>query len=188
MDAIEYLTSVAVVEACRSGWPYRVERSDRSEAVYVKVLRDGHWRGLRIASHTPFYRCSADYEQVLVPRLVEGVTALADAEAAVVAAVRAGGTVVADPEEVHEALFRAWRDLRHGVEREGAGGTRWRWDETSLRWKSVSGLHNPGRDGDEADLAPTDPPRQVLRPGAESDVRHRLNVRAVWAFDEQAKT
>lgn len=190
MDAIEYLTAVAVVDACRAGHEYRIERSSRSEATYIKVCRGGTWYGLRIASHLPYYRSSADYEQVLVPRAVESAAELADAAAAVAAGVTTGGRVVADPSEVDEALFAAWRRLRHDVTAETSPGVRWTWDEDRLRW-----LPSPPADRRAASAegrasneeAPRDPPRPSLSPREESAIRHRLNLRAAWAHDEQQR-
>jgi hypothetical protein len=77
-----------------------VEESDRSEAKYLYVRREYAWFGYRIACHEPFHVCSEDYFQILVPwRTVRNV--LEHAQKYFARALREGGTVVADPAEVH---------------------------------------------------------------------------------------
>jgi hypothetical protein len=161
VNVIEYLSAIAVVEACRSGFEYRVESSSRSEAVYIKIRRGASWYGLRLASHEPYYRCSADYEQFLVPPTVVHVAELANLEARLIQAVRAGGCVVADPIEVDEALFAAWRSLRDGATIETPPGVHWRWDEASLRWElaEITGRRASAEDRVAyAHMAPSDAP------------------------------
>lgn len=144
IDAVNYLRDAAVEETARLGWEFDVDQSDRSEAVYVKVKRGEFWFGTRIASHEPFYECSADYQQVLVPRWVDDVTVLAEAERRLIEAVRDGGRVIADPQEISAALRQAWGEPRG----------------------RLSGLPLSGRE--------------------QSLIRHRLNFRARWIYDETA--
>ncbi|MEM9355734.1 MAG: hypothetical protein AAGB04_05945 [Pseudomonadota bacterium] len=82
-----------------------IEHSDRSEAAYLHVQRGKTWFGYRIACHLPVYPCSADYQQIIVPR---------DADADVFAnsveflrlAVRSHGQIVASPAEVSGFIKR----------------------------------------------------------------------------------
>ena len=195
IDSVEYLHAVAVLTCVRAGLGYEIERSDRSEAFYVKVFRDGAagpgtWFGTRVASHLPVYRCSQDPAQIHVPRTVADPAELADAERRLVREIRAGGRPVADPDEVREALFAAFREQRDGAERPGPAGTRWRWRERTLRWKLTSVDGVPAADVPDgvrravARFAPPDAPDGRLAPREQSAIRHRLNARARWAYDE----
>ncbi len=212
-DSMEYLHAVAVLACVRSGLRYRIERSELSEAFYVRIFRPagdgaagdgaagdgaagdgepGHWWGVRVASHLPVYRCSQDDAQVHVPRRVADPDELRDAERALVEHIRSGGRVVADPHEVREALFAAFRDKRDGTERDGPAGSRWRWRERTLRWRLLAVDDAPAAEA-PADLrraiarfAPPDAPAVRLTPREQSAVRHRLNARARWAYEEEA--
>ena len=194
VDSIAVLHAVATLECVELGGRYEIERSDRSEAFYVKVFRDdhvgGHWWGTRVASHLPVYACSQDGAQVHVPRFVPDRAALRDAERELTRHVRSGGRVVADPHEVREALFAAFREARDGREVAGPAGTRWRWREAALRWRLVSVDGVPAADvpGDlrrlAARFAPAEAPTARVPPREQSAVRHRLNRRARWAWEE----
>ena len=107
-----YLAGVAVEAARQAGWECHCEQSDRSEATYIKVRRGEFWFGVRIACHEPWYACSADYLQILVPLWVESIEHLADAEFRLCEAVRVGGLVIADPAEVDLALHHAQITIR----------------------------------------------------------------------------
>ena len=200
-DSVDYLHAIATLECVRSGFKYRIERSELSEAFYVKIHRPGgerlndphaprYWWGTRVAAHSPVYRCSQDDAQVHVPRTVAEPGELASAERALVQHIRAGGRVVADPDEVREAMFAAFREKRDGVERTGPAGGRWRWRERSLRWRLIAVDGVPAADvpGDlrraVARFAPPDAPDARLTPREQSAVRHRLNARARWAYEE----
>ena len=189
MNPIAYLKSIATVEACRANYEFAIEHSDRSEAVYVKVWREGFWRGVRIAAHVPHYPCSGDYEQVLVPASIDSVDEIAEQEQLLIAAVRSGRMVIADPLEVDEAMFQAWRQKRHGVCQSGPRRTRFRWDESSDCWM-LSRIGDRLPTDDEmlafAAEAPTNSPVVRLTPREQSAVRHRLNHRARWIYDETA--
>ena len=195
VDAIAYLHAVAVLECARAGRPYRIERSDRSEAFYVKVFRPepggSYWRGVRVASHLPVYECSRDSAQIHVPRQAPAPDDLAAAEEELKRQIRTGGAVVADPDEVREALFAAFRELRDGSERPGPAGTRWRWDERRLRWKLTAVDGAPAATLDRplrrrlARFAPPDAPDVHLGPREQSAIRARLNARARWAWEEE---
>ena len=189
MDPIAYLKAVATVEALRGNYEYAIEHSDRSEAVYVKVHRDGFWWGLRIAAHVPHYPCSADYEQVLVPPAINSVAEVAEQEQALIAAMRAGGMVIADPLEVDEAMFQAWRQKRDGVWQRGPRRTRWRWDESCGCWVLSRVGDREATIEEREDFAgdiPQLPPLVRLTPREQSAIRHRLNHRARWIYDETA--
>ena len=197
-DSVDYLHAIAVLECVRSGLRYRIERSELSEAFYVKVFRPigagqgagGHWWGTRVAAHLPVYRCSQDDAQIHVPRTVADPAELAAAERELIRHLRTGGRVVADPDEVREALFAAFREKRDGVERVGPAGARWRWREKTLRWKLIAVDGVPAADvpGDVrrlvARFVPADAPDVRLAPREQSAVRHRLNARARWVYEE----
>ncbi|QDT14358.1 hypothetical protein [Alienimonas californiensis] len=208
VDSIEYLHAVVVLACVRTGLRYGIDRSDRSEAFYVKLFRPlgspsplggaprheaerGHWWGVRVAAHLPVYRCSQDYAQIHVPRTVADPAELRAAERGLIRQIEAGGRVIADPEEVREAMFAAFRTKRDGVERPGPAGGRWRWREKSLRWKLIAVDGVPAADvpGDVrrlvARFVPTEAPAVRLTPREQSDVRHRLNARARWAYEEE---
>ena len=215
VDSIAYLHAAATLACVGTGLKYRIERSDRSEAFYVKVLRpgspsplggarrenappsgdgepgeSGHWWGTRVACHLPVYRCSQDYAQIHVPKFAADPAELADTRRDLERHVADGGVVVADPDEVREALFAAFRESRDGVETAGPAGTRWRWREKTLRWKllSVDGVPAADVPGDlrrlVARFVPPDAPDGRVHPRRQSDVRHRLNRRARWAWEE----
>ena len=217
VDSIAYLHAAATLACVGTGLKYRIERSDRSEAFYVKLFRPaspsppagasrresaspsgdgeagatgGHWWGTRVACHLPVYRCSQDYAQIHVPKFAADPAELAPARRELERHVRSGGVVVADPDEVREALFAAFRESRDAVETAGPAGTRWRWRERTLRWKLVSVDGVPAADvpGDlrrlVARFVPPDAPDGRVRPRRQSDIRHRLNRRARWAWEE----
>ena len=198
VDSIAYLHAAATLACVATGLRYRIERSDRSEAFYVKVFRPGgnrggggHWWGTRVACHLPVYRCSQDYAQIHVPKFVAAPEELAAARRQLEREIDGGGVVVGDPEEIREAMFAAFRDARDGHEQPGPAGTRWRWRERTLRWKLLSVDGVPAADV-PADLrrlaaafAPADAPTPHLHPRVQSGVRHRLNRRARWAWEEQ---
>ena len=101
------------MEAARqAGWERHCEQSDRSGATYVTARRGEFWFGVRIACHEPWYACSADYLQILVPAWVESIEQLTHAEARLCEAVLQGGLVIADPEEVELALHQALAAIR----------------------------------------------------------------------------
>lgn len=190
MDAIEYLKAVATVEACRGGYEYTIERSNVSEATYVKLRRDDTWYGIRIAAHVPYYASSADYEQILVPLEVLGAAEVAEAEAHLVRAVHHGGRIVADPQETAIALLQALRAKRHGAVVRGEQRTVWRWDENVLTWRLVRVDDRPAAPADEELLAQNHPgnaPEVHLSSAEQSAIRHRLNLRAEWSHEETLK-
>ena len=201
VDAIGYLHAAAVLACVETGLKYRIERSDRSEAFYVKLFRPddggaaengggGHWWGTRVAAHLPVYRCSQDYAQIHVPKRVPDPADLADARRELERQIRTGGIVVADPDEVREAMFAAFRAGRDGTETAGPAGTRWRWRERTLRWKLLAADGVPAAElpGDLrrrlARFAPADAPATRLTPREQSAIRHRLNARARWTWEE----
>ncbi|NNJ26150.1 hypothetical protein [Alienimonas chondri] len=222
VDSIEYLHAAATLACIRGGRRYRIDRSELSEAFYVKVFRpagspspldgapasgsappngdgepgevekqSGAWWGTRVAAHQPVYRCSQDYAQIHVPREVADPAELDDAEQSLIAAIERGGRVVADPDEVREAMFEAFRGKRDGTERSGPAGARWRWREETLRWKllSIDGVPAAEMPGDIrraiAVFVPPDAPDVRLTPREQSEVRRRLNARARWTYEEQ---
>ena len=191
VDSIELLHAAAVLACVTTGLKYRIERSDRSEAFYVKLFRpDGHWWGTRVACHSPVYRCSQDYAQIHVPRFAADPADLDAARRELERHVQSGGIVVADPDEVREALFAAFRAKRDGAETTGPAGTRWRWREETLRWKllAVDGERVADVPAEVrrsvARFAPPDAPAVRLTPREQSAVRNRLNARARWAWEE----
>lgn len=190
MDAIRYLKAVATVEACRAGCEHVIERSNVSEATYIKLCRGGAWYGIRIAAHLPYYVSSADYEQILVPLEIENVAEVADAEADLVRAIHHGGRVVADPQETAVALLQALRTKRHGTIARGARRSVWRWDEHALVWRLVRVRDRTATPQDEERLAtrqPASAPEVRLTSAEQSAVRHRLNLRAEWSHEETLK-
>lgn len=98
-------------EAERLGLRFWLSRSETSEAAYISVLRNDVWYGVRIATHPAAYAASSDPAQVLLP---PGTTAdeLPAWRDLVRGLVRSGGEVVADPEEVEEAITAAIREER----------------------------------------------------------------------------
>lgn len=187
IDTIVYLTSVAIVEAARAGLEVEIDRSRQSEAVYVRVERQGFWYGLRIAAHEPHHLCSADCEQFIVPHTVESVSMVAAEEARLRKSVLNGGRVVADGAEVAEALLEEVRRQRDGVCRAGAHATLWKWQETTLTWQLT---RVKGRVPDALQERvlqqdrPAGPPEIRLTPTEQCAIRHRLNLRAAWACEE----
>ena len=190
MDAIEYLKAVATVEACRGGYGFKIERSDVSEATYVKVRRDQTWYGIRIAAHPPYYASSADYEQILVPLQVENLPELADAEVDLVRAIHTGGRVVADPQETAFALLEALREKRGRTILRAQHRTVWKWDENALLWHLLRVDDRTATLADEERLSsyrPLNAPEIRLTSAEQSAVRHRLNLRAEWSHEEARK-
>ena len=112
IESVPYLTGIAIEEARQAGWECHCEQSDRSEATYIKVRRGEFWFGVRIACHEPWYACSADYLQILVPPWVESIEQLAHAALRLCDAVTQGGLVIADPAEVDFALLQALAMIR----------------------------------------------------------------------------
>jgi hypothetical protein len=187
MDAIDYLKALATIEACRGGYEFKIERSDVSEATYVKVRRDETWYGIRIASHPHYYASSADYEQVLVSLQVENAAELADAEADLVRSIHDGGRIVADPQETAFALLEELRAKRGRTIVRGDQRTVWKWDEDALFWRLLRVDNRAATPADERRLAhfrPLNAPEVRLTSAEQSAVRHRLNLRAEWAHEE----
>jgi|GEM_PF-123921 len=91
--------------AQNSGYENHVAQSHRSESTYLRILRNGHWFGLRISSHEAVYSASADFEQLIVP-----VSKLCPedfrsrAHAHVRRYLTHGGRVVASPQETEAAI------------------------------------------------------------------------------------
>ena len=112
IESVPWLAGIAVEAARQAGWECLCEQSDRSEATYIKIRRGEIWFGVRIACHEPWYACSADYLQILVPPWVESIEQLAHAELRLCDAVRHGGLVIADPAEVEFALHQALTTIR----------------------------------------------------------------------------
>ena len=220
VDSIAYLHAAATLACVETGLRYRIERSDRSEAFYVKVFRPGSpsplggahthdappsgdgepgrtagdWWGTRVACHLPVYRCSQEYAQVHVPKFAADPAELADARRELERHIATGGVVVADPDEVREAMFAAFRASRSGTEAAGPAGTRWRWRERTLRWRliSVDGVSAADLPADlrraVARFTPPDAPDAHLPPREQSAIRSRLNRRARWAWEERLAT
>ena len=117
MNFIEELGAYAVSLAGELGYPYHVERSHPTESVYVRVMRDGHWFGLRISAHDPAYDCSADFQQLMVPEQAAGEELQQSARREIDRFVQSCGRVVADPFEVQEAIQEAFLEARSGGRR-----------------------------------------------------------------------
>lgn len=112
IDAVKHLDRYAKRRLVESGMLFHRVASTASEAVYFSIRRGDWWYGMRIAAHPPVYACSADYEQVLVPRRVVDADVLLPQEMRIDAIVESGGHVVASPEEVIEAVERELSVLR----------------------------------------------------------------------------
>lgn len=187
MKVIDFLEVLAVRTAQQSALELRIDRSALSEAVYLKVRREGEWRGIRLASHPPVYACSRDPVQVLVPLEAVSPDDITPFALRVVAEVLVGGRVIADPDEVDRTLEEARRLARDGAWRRGARHTYWQWSETEAAWRLTRIRARRPQAGDAeryADCRPTAPPVVRLSAEAESAVRHRLNVRACWSHEE----
>ena len=161
-DTVVELARSGVELARDRGWICIVERSDRSEATYLHVERDAGWFGYRIASHEPFYPCSATYEQILVPRIVNEES-LNHYTVFLSESMSRAGKVVADPSEVQSAIAAA--ELRHAdaVLTEDSNRSSWRWCADERVWVSRLSAHGCSR------------------------IRHRLNFLAQWCYDEQQR-
>ena len=103
-DLIEELVQLARAAAASRGCRLHMERSHPTEAVYLRLWRNGYWFGLRIAAHRPAYACSADFQQLLLPVSEIPPEFRQHAADTVERFVRDGGCVVADPVEVQQAV------------------------------------------------------------------------------------
>ncbi|MCR9197822.1 MAG: hypothetical protein NXI04_04225 [Planctomycetaceae bacterium] len=103
-DLIEEFVQLARAAATTRGCRLQIERSHPTEAVYLRLWRDGYWFGLRIAAHRPAYACSADFQQLLLPVSETPPEFCRHAAGTVERFVRDGGCVVADPVEVQQAV------------------------------------------------------------------------------------
>lgn len=175
-DAIMQLVAVARRFLAECDLQHVVEYSDRSEAVYLHVLRDHHWYGVRMAHHQPAYACSLDYQQLILqplpyPHQLERASEhLRDT-------IYAGGAIVADPREVQQLIEFTRLRKADGYETEDSEGVQWRWNGQTRQWETLA--------ADPADLTPPGfQPRSPLSHLECSDLRHRLNLIARWTFDE----
>jgi|GEM_PF-4606591 len=187
MKVIEFLEEVAVQTARLSGLELRTERSALSEAIYLKVRRQGQWYGVRLAAHAPVYACSRDCAQVLVSPEWNDLEHFRPHALRVVAEVLIGGLVIADPDEVDQALLEARRMARDRARRKGPRNTTWEWSEAQAAWRLVGVRTRKPMEGEDARYAPCQPagpPVVRLSAQEESDLRHRWNVRARWTHDE----
>lgn len=103
-DLIEELVQQTRATAATCGCRLQIERSHPTEAVYLRLWRNGYWFGLRIAAHRPAYACSADFQQLLLPVSEIPPEFCQHAADTVERFVRDGGRVVADPVEVRQAV------------------------------------------------------------------------------------
>ncbi|QDU37331.1 hypothetical protein Mal4_16410 [Maioricimonas rarisocia] len=117
IDAVGHLDRFVKLRLVESGHLHYRAASTASEAVYFSIRRGDWWYGLRIAGHPPVYACSADYEQVLVPRQVRDVELLRPQEERIASIIESGGRIVASPEDVIDAIEHHLSRLR---ERTGA--------------------------------------------------------------------
>ncbi len=179
-SAIEQLLALGQSEAERFGFSFVVERSDRSEARYLYVRRHQTWFGYRIAGHEPFYNCSADYQQILLPEYATG-DVLRRSLQYLKAAIRSGGNVVADPAEVCEFIDHAARQQVHNTTVTNSDGSQWCWNADDGNWVGLS----EHADGAEP---PTFTPRGRLSARAQCSIRHRLNFMARWTYDESTRS
>lgn len=187
MKVIEFLEEVAAQTARLSGLELRTERSALSEAVYLKVRRQGQWYGIRLAAHAPVYACSRDCAQVLISPEQSDLEHFRPHALRVVAEVLIGGLVIADPDEVDQALLEARRMARNRTRRKGPRNTTWEWSEGNLAWRLVGVRTRKPIEGEDAryvECQPEGPPTVRLSAQEESDLRHRWNVRARWTHDE----
>lgn len=125
---IDELVQLARQEAAACEFRLHVEYSHPTEAVYLRIRRQDHWFGLRIATHRPAYDCSSDFQQLLLPP-GEDITGFGNtvfagtARQTVTAFVPSGGSVVADPFEVQQAIQTLFITRQPG--------TRRRWPSTA---------------------------------------------------------
>lgn len=177
-ESVEHLVRVAVRRAEQLGLRLVLEKSDLSEARYLHLLRQATWFGFRIACHLPHYDCSADYHQVIVPFDSEP-NLLQRTEAYLQEALRQGGQVVADPAEVTvEIEAEEYRRVDGFLASDGEGN-RWRWIASSARWIPEASLHRSRSTG------PAFTPVVKLSSHQRCAIRHRLNHRAKWTFEER---
>lgn len=108
--AVDDLVENGLLRARQHGYRAIIELSDRSESAYLHIRRGTTWYGFRVACHEPFYPCSADYMQMIVPRNVADDD-LNHYRAYFQRAITHGGKVVADPSEV-EAMIAMETDRR----------------------------------------------------------------------------
>ena len=106
LEAIRSLLEFAACQLVDMGCEYVVESSDRSESRYLYVRRGDTWFGFRLACHIPVYPCSADYQQILIPRY-PSKDVLAQCQRFFGRALQEAGNVVADPDEVLEEIALA---------------------------------------------------------------------------------
>ncbi|MFK7737260.1 MAG: hypothetical protein AB8B50_14595 [Pirellulaceae bacterium] len=97
---LDELLCVAESVAEEHGYRMVLERSDRSEARYLHICRNGTWFGIRIATHLPVYACSRDYAQ-LVTSLEPGPTERRFFMRFIWEKVSHGGRVVANPTQIN---------------------------------------------------------------------------------------
>lgn len=149
------------------------ERSPGSESVYLHLLRDGVWRGLRISCHAPAYDCCHDYEQLLL-RPACSRHSISMALRRVAARVRSGGRVVADPQAVSAAIGRLALQLSDGRLYRDRRGNRWRWDGSGESWSPLGAARTvAGPPPEHTGLRP-------LSPRVRCEIRHAMNVTACW--------
>ena len=176
LDAIMQLVAVARRLLAKRGLEHIVEYSDRSEAVYLHVLRDHHWYGVRIANHQPAYACSLDYQQLILQSLPYPHQ-LERAAEQLRNTIYSGGAIVADPREVQQLIDFTRLRKADGYETADSDGVQWRWNGQTRQWETLA--------EDFVDLTPPGfQPRSPLSHLECSDLRHRLNLIARWTFDE----
>ena len=118
MHLIDELVEFAIKTARDLQLTHHIDRSTASEATYLKIHRDRHWFGLRIAAHPPAYVCSADYEQLLVPTCGTATRAFERfAQRRVSKFVSAAGCVVAGPVEIEAAIRQLFINRRTATRR-----------------------------------------------------------------------
>lgn len=174
-SAILALLDLGIAESHRLGYRCEYESSDRSEAKYLYVCRSNTWFGYRIASHPPVYRCSADYQQILLPEFAAGET-LRRSKQFLTQAIETGGRVVANPSDVWSAIRQAEIELADGVMLRDEQGGAWRWSAELRDWTRIDS-------GDES-IKPSTAPRARLNAQGQCLIRHQLNFRAAWIYDE----
>ena len=95
--------------------------------------------------------------------------------------------MVADPDEVGEALLRALRAQRDRTVAQGGENTVWRWNEAALAWRLIRIGDCAAEPGDQEPFraqAPSGAPEARLSSPEQSGIRHRLNLRARWSQEE----